>query len=353
MKATVPDVIERQQLKKANLKSVNLGRYPFQASLKYYEPKLHSKLAPTTMTENLRKLVYFAKIFEKLKEKKLVDTTDPRNMSQYDIESFLDYMKENELAMSTMIKYTDILDSLLSLYENNVIHDMKKRGDWPLLKSAVGNSNALTLEELQAIFDAIDNYNPENEIEEWHWIVISGALPLLFGTACRPKEIFSAKLADLKLDKRDGESAFFVRHPKGEGSWGQKEWIPIIRGDMVERLEFFLVKRKQYLKEHDVTTTYLFPNLETGEPLTGNTFRKIKMEFEELSGVSFKLKDMRTTYATLTAGPDMTRLNNVSLQLRHQNTNTTSKFYVQADRQNAQKRMKDVWKETPIKNNKP
>ncbi len=351
MRASVPGAVDRQKMKKTKPKEMKLGRYPFEAAIPYYLAKKYTKYSSSTYKENERKLHYFAEIFQELKDKKLASTTDPRHIDQYDIEAFLDYMREANLVMSTKIKYTNILESFLVTFDNDTISKMKNTDDWPLMKSVEGDARALEIEELQRIFDAIDNYEPKDEIDEWHNIIISGVIALLFGTACRPKEVFNAKVKDLEL-KKNGENAFFIEHPKGEGTWGKQEWIPIIRGDMAERLSDFMIKRNQYMKAHNLTSVYLFPNLENGQPYNGNTIRRIKREIEELSGVEFKLKDMRSSYVTITAGQDMDRLNNVSVQLRHKSVKTTEGYYLRLNRPKAQKKIAGVWEETAIRKSK-
>ncbi len=341
------EVMNKQKLKRTAPKDLHLGRYPFSGGIRYYEAKRSTKYSRSTMEENVRKLRYFARVFEEMKSNGLVRTTDPRTIDSYDVEAFLDWMKENRLEMSTKIKYSNVLESYLVTFGNHVVGDMKKTADWPLFRDEEKEIFSLEKEEVQKIFDALDNYEPTTIKKEWHRIIMSGMLSLLFGAATRPKEVFEAEKKHLKLE--EGNNAFYVEHPKGEDSWGRREWIPIIRGDMVERLKYFLVERAQFIKAYQCPDSqYLFFNPNTGRPYTGKAIRKMKAEVEKISGVKFKLKDFRATYVTLTAENDMDRLKNVSVQLRHKSVKTTEGYYLRLKRMKAQKKIANVWEETAI-----
>ncbi len=118
-----------------------------------------------------------------------------------------------------------------------------------------------------------------------------------------------------------------------------------------ERIKDFLAERERFLAENGICSPYLFPNLHTAEPYSGNAMRKIKKKYQEMSGVDFKLKDMRTTFATLTVGEHMERIDSVSMQLRHSSVKTTQSSYVNSDRSKPQKNIMDAWKETEIRKN--
>ncbi len=66
------------------------------------------------------------------------------------------------------------------------------------------------------------------------------------------------------------------------------------------------------------------------------------------SGVEFKLKDFRSTLTTITINGDLSRLGAMSAQLRHESPNTTHKFYNKIERCVASKKLKDLWRETPV-----
>jgi len=342
------EVMDRQKLKRMAPKDLHLGRFPFSGGIRYYEARRSAKYSKSTMEENVRKLRMFARIFEDLKKRGLVRSTDPRTIDSYDVEAFLEYMKEIKLAMNTKVKYANVLESYLVTFGNFTIGAMKRTADWPLTRDDDGEVFSLEVEDVQAIFDTLDAYEPTSVTKLWHKIVITGVITIMFGTAIRPKEIFDAKVKDIHLE--EGNNAFYIEHPKGEESWGRREWIPIIRGDMIERIKMFLIEREQFLKAHGFPNSqYLFINFRTGQPFTGKAIRRMKAEIEKISGVKFKLKDFRATYVTLTTQDDMDRLKNVSVQLRHKSVKTTEGYYLRLRRMRAQKKIANVWEETAIK----
>lgn len=150
---------------------------------------------------------------------------------------------------------------------------------------------------------------------------------------------------DIDLNKM----SFYIRHPKGEGNWGEPQWVPILRLDMVHYIEEFLEDRKGMLIEYGVQSDYLFVNPGTGLPFTEKSMRGLKKKVEDMCGIGFTVKEMRPTFASLTVNNCPERLNAVSEQLRQASPETTRRYYVRIDRQKAiKKSLGDIWKETKI-----
>jgi integrase len=76
---------------------------------------------------------------------------------------------------------------------------------------------------------------------------------------------------------------------------------------------------------------------------SSNAFRKLKKEVQELSGVEFKLKDFRPTYATMTVELDPNLLPDVSTMLGHSNIKTTQRYYAQISCDSAGRRIEEAW----------
>lgn len=335
---------EGEKVNKKHRKSITegarLGRYPFAASIEHYRRIREPYCTPTTLEEDLRKLRYFGRILEELKATGRVSTTDPRHMDQGDVEAFITFIKRKGVQEATRTKYLQILDRHLQLWGNSVIQDMKNDRSLGLPREHDSKKpiKALSLEELQKIIDAT------YEIEGWRGDVIRGVILLSFGTGCRPKEIFNAQVGDLDLE----HAQFYVRHPKGEGSWGESQWIPIIRGDVLGPLEAVLTAR---FSQTSLTTpeSPLFVCRANGTAYTGNGIRRIKAEVERISGVSFALKDLRSSLASITVAGDVSRLKAVSLQLRHASVKNTEKYYARINtNKEIQNSLGDVWRENSL-----
>lgn len=78
---------------------------------------------------------------------------------------------------------------------------------------------------------------------------------------------------------------------------------------------------------------------------TANAFQGTKRSVEELSGVSFRLKDFRSTLTTIIVNEDLSRLPAMSAQLRHSDIRTTQKSYLRMKNGVAGKQLRDAWKE--------
>jgi integrase len=58
----------------------------------------------------------------------------------------------------------------------------------------------------------------------------------------------------------------------------------------------------------------------------------MKDKISKISGISFQLKDFRSTLATMLVDGDETRMKAVSMQLRHESIKTTEQFYARIDK---------------------
>lgn len=332
--------LENAELRRADLTIVKLGRYPFRGAIKYYCAFQEGNLGKSTMDVDKRKLQQFAGVFEELKASKVILSTDPRKFTQAHISEFMIWMKSRNLNLSTQEKYLQILDRLLMLFGNDVIRRM--RSD-PLVHLPKGNRDkpirALSIEDVQKIFKASE------KVEGYTGIVLRGAISILFGTAIRPKELVEGLVEDVDLNTK----MYFVRHPKGEGSWAEPQWTPIIRGDMVPKIQAFLCERKAYLDKKKISSDYLFVNPVTLLPITPYSLRKMKKRLEKISGVQFRLKDFRSTVATLLVEGNLANLPAVSLLLRHKSVSTTSTYYTRINRNKEIKdALDELWKKKAI-----
>lgn len=82
---------------------------------------------------------------------------------------------------------------------------------------------------------------------------------------------------------------------------------------------------------------------------TANAFQGTKRSVEELSGVSFRLKNFRSTLTTITLYEDLSRLPAMSAQLRHKYTSTTQRSHLRMKDGVAGEQLRDAWREHPIR----
>lgn len=325
-------------LRRADLARVRLGPTPFETGIKYYIAKKEPELTPSTIIEDSRKLRYFARVFSQLKKAGVIDTADPRHFTQRHIEEFLVWMKSRKLARDAQAKYLQILDRYLSVFGNLIIVEIRRTKRIRLPReSSAGAIDALTHKELQAVFDAADR------MPGWRGSVLRGYMAMAFATACRPKELMAAMVQDVDMERH----AFYVRSPKGNGSWAEPQTVSIIRADMWPRIEQFLDERRKILG--DRTCPFLFMNAMTLKPYTLNGMHMIKNDVERISGVNFQIKVFRATYASLTLEGNLGAIKAVSLQLRHASVAMTERYYARIDRnKEVQAALGEMWKNNPI-----
>lgn len=319
-----------------------MGRYPFRAGIPHFIEARSPYCTTTTIAEDARKLRYFARVFEGLRAEGKAGTTDPRHMGRREVEAFLTWMKARGLSSSTRAKYLKILDHYLTSWGNRTISDLRLDRTITLPRGHEAPPiRALTVEELQRILDA--TYS----MQGWRGQAVRGLIALGFGTGCRPKEILNAETADIDLRR----ARFYVRHPKGEGTWGVPQWIPIIRKDMLPFLEELVTARGR-LEGPGTGSRHLFPSVDPRRPISGNTMRMYKAETERITGIKWAIKDLRSTFASVTVAGDVARLKAVSLQLRHSSVKNTEKYYAKINtEQEIEATLGDVWREHPIVRN--
>lgn len=318
------------KLRTADIKSVRLGRYPFAAGIKYHIARRAPYLSTSTIEENERKLRMMARIFEELKANGQIKNTDPRRISATDIEGFLLYMKEKKLATETREKYLAVLGTYLITWGNSTMDDMKRQHRLipPKMDKPI---KALSAEELAAVLQYIDG-------REEHWAkVMGGIIALSFATGIRPKEAVGAEIEDLRLP-----STFYVRHPKGEETWAVPQWVPIIRGDMIPRIEAYMRYRS------GAGGKYLFENPRTGKPYALNSVRMWCRTITRDTGIYVTPKIFRPTLASITIKGNLSRMKAVSLQLRHKKMSTTEQFYALIEDGSIEDEIGEAWKENPL-----
>jgi len=319
---------------------LKLGRYPFAAAVEVYTKRRVGIVAESTLAEDHRKLKHIGRIFESLKDQGLVGTTDPRHFEREHIQQLLRFMRAKGLDPASQAKILQELKNLLVFCKNHVMDEMKADGvKFP--KPGRKPIRVIPDKDLGRIFSATKG------MEGWRGTMARGMTALYFATGVRPKELRLAHLEDLDL----GKMTLFVRHPKGEASWASREEVSIIRRDMVPLVQAYLVERSREIARRGLEDVVpLFPNLKGGRGTfyTAQGFNGIKRMVEDESGVDFRLKDFRSTLATVTINNDMSRLPAMSLQLRHSKIETTQKFYARIDPAAASRQLEGAYLERPV-----
>lgn len=328
------------KFRREDIVRVRAGRYPFAVFIGPFISARETYCAESTLYTEEMKLRYFARLFAEMKARGETDTTDPRHMGRREIEAFLRWSKKQGLAESTRVRYLNFLENYLTWCGNGIVGEMKsdKRLLMPVNRHLDTPISALTVEQLQRIMDAAESF------EGWTGVAFRGYVALGFATGCRQKELLGGEMQDLDLQRM----RYYVRHPKGENSWGRPQWIPIIRGDMLPWLEDLAYARAG-LAASSYGPDYLFVSPRSGRPFAAQTFKNLKEKTVQATGIEWKLKDLRSTLASVTVAGDLSRLKATSLQLRHSSVKTTETYYARINsEQEIRKTLGNVWAREPI-----
>lgn len=310
-----------------------MGRYPFVAVLNKYLAERAIVLKPSTLDHEARKLRLIAKEIQAFADDGAISTANPTKLTAADIKFYSDHLS-GRLEPETKGKYLQYLNGLLLFAGNPVIEQMKRKG-FRIPRGSRKPIRSLSDGQLDAIQSAA------REIDGWKGARAAFLTVCYPATGVRPSELRLAHVEDLNTKAW----RLRIRHPKGEGSWGNSRTVPVMpqyRRDILR----YLKEREAYVRSCGRTrATYLIPRCDAGKDLyySDVAFRKLKKEIEEISGVEFKLKDFRPTYAQNTIDLDSSLLPDVSTALGHASTVTTQRYYAQISCDRAAQRLESAW----------
>ncbi len=315
-------------------KGGSMGRYPFLASVVKYLDTRRGVVAESTFNEESRKLRYLGRILEELKAKGKISSTDPRLVTRKDIQAFLTLMSEKGLDGETKAKYLQYLGGLLIFFGNPVLETMRREG-WKSPNVRGKTIRVLDERSLMTIQQAAET------MRGWNGDLARFMVWFYPYTGVRPSELRLAHVEDLNL--RTWE--FSVRHPKGDGSWGERRTVMVMPPARPAVLRY-LEARDAYIHQKGLEkATALMPNCyrRRDEFFSSNALRQIKAEIQRRAGVKFRLKDFRPTFAQTTVDRDSSLLPDVSRILGHSNLATTQKYYAQIRGSTALQRIERAW----------
>jgi integrase len=310
-----------------------LGRYPFLTVLKQYLATRAIVVKESTLDNERRILKHLAGEIQGLADSGKMSTTNPKKMTKMDIKTISDHLA-GRVDPDTRGKYLQYLNGVLLFAENPVIENMKREG-FRIPRGTRKPIHSLDEGELAAIQSAA------RELEGWKGVRASFLTICYPATGARPSELRLAHVEDLNVKNW----TLWIRHPKGEGSWGEPRTVLVLPQYRREILRY-LKEREAYVRSCGRSkATYLIPRCENGQDscYSSNAFRKLKKEVQELAGVEFKLKDFRPTFAQRSIDLDPNLLPDVSTMLGHSSVKTTQRYYAQISCDHAAKRLESAW----------
>lgn len=295
----------------------SMGRYPFLTYTEKYLREARARLAESTIKEQKRKLRYLNRVIGRLKAEGKITTTNPSKFLEQDYLEFVVWMKEKKLDNNTQRKYLGLLKAVSRSCGNTTIDKMiadKKI----VIHTTYKEPRSHTVAEVQHLLECT------KKMPGWNGYVTRFFVAMYVFLELRPKELRLACMKDLDT----GNWTFWIGNPKGEGWYGQQKnkGIPEVAKPYI--LEF-LKRREQYLKGKGIAQCEpLIPNItkDGAKFYTAQCFCRYRDELKKVSGIDFKIKDLRPTGAQIALDHGAS-IEAVSRDMRHSSTKTTELYY--------------------------
>ena len=313
-----------------------MGRYPFTECLNEYLPSEEGHLEPITMQSFERRLRQIGDIFHELKEKKLVESDNPKRITAEDIDRFVGYRKKNGIKSSTIHKDLGNLAKLLSYYDNEAVTKFKRKFPAHVPKRYHTRGPSMDDDVTNKILDRAMSLN----IRNWELMEAYGLVSLAIGAGFRPKELRMLSISNVSI-KDDGVE-IYAEHVKGEKSYGVARWVSL-HPDCVPVFMKYLEARSLRLKMAKKNEDALFPPIKhNGGYISYNRIRTLKSMVEEDLGIKFDLRKCRRTFGQRALN-DGQEIHDVSLCMGHASVSTTQREYCDKDLHDASKDMREYW----------
>jgi len=317
-----------------------MGRYPFLTYLKRYIDDCKHRKSQSTLAQEERTLRRIHAHFAELKEQGRVSSANPEKITEKDIKEFLFYIQQKGLHINTQAKYGQYLLSFLTFCGNLSMTKLKQRRELPRARH---DQEIIVLTEEEAL----KLLNVADRMPGWKETVMAFAVRFYLFMGLRASELRTAHLADINTTKW----TFYVRHPKGEATWGHMATIPIIQSLRPYVLDY-LEKRKERLREKGIKQCEaLLPNLnlkkDRGQFYIAQTFLMMRYELIAESGVDFDFRMLRRCCGQFLRDRDVP-LDAVSSTLRHQTTRTTELYYARIRDTKTYAKIEDAWSRQPL-----
>ena len=292
---------------------------------------------PSTIKEHRSKIRRFDPIFKELKRFGKVESIDPRDMTERDVRYFVNALQERDIVPATQQKYLQLLNCYLSFVGNRSVDEARRKLKITVQRNPI---KSLSVDDIGKIFLTID------EMKGWRGSVARGMIHMAFQTLARPSEIRTALFSDLDYVKKQ----FYIRNPKGKGSYAAGQFVDLLRPDFYSQINQYIAERETYLMRRGKTSEYLFPNIigESNGFYSSNAQRGIIREVSFRSGIDFSLKTFRAAGADLFITANLQNLNAISAQLRHSNVGVTQRYYADIQRSQVRKQLGDTFERIPI-----
>jgi len=319
-----------------------MGRYPFLTVANRLLQETRGFYAESTQKERRRKFRRIAQILTELHNQGLIGKLNPANMTEADVAEFIAWCRNN-LDDLTSLKYLHFLEEILTSVGNTAVQKVRIRRRSLIPKRTQKSIRTIPVGGINRLLTGA--YSLENPL--WD-MVAKAAIAFYSHTGLRVSELRLAKLSDLHLE----EGRIIVSNPKGKKRWANaEEEAPVMPG-IEPSINLYLGQRAEALRAlglNPLEVEPLFPYICSNGKVgywSEALWRKLKKHVEIASGVRFRWKDFRPTFAQM-AKDRGAPIEAVSKCLRHTNTRTTEQYYARIRSDTAFSLVRRVW-EAPV-----
>jgi integrase/recombinase XerD len=294
-----------------------MGRYPFITYAMRYLETVGGIYSDATVKELERRMRRMAKDLQSLKEQNVIDTCDPARMREKEVSTYLKLLRSRGLSDTGQRHNISALRSILLFCGNPVVDKMRIRYRQMFPTGRSRRYPPIEKKDIDKIHDRAET------ARDWRKLQAYALVVLALNSGLRTKELRLAQIGD--LDRNTW--TIVVRHPKGEGKYGQQRTVPILpRARKV--IVRYLALRSEMVSKRMPTNEALFPALgDRGDGIFSNgKMLTLKGIVEAETGVTFDFRACRRSFGQmcLDNGADV---ESVSILLGHTTTKTTEGYY--------------------------
>jgi len=311
----------------------SMGRYPFLAMIPKYLQDHSAVLCPETRKVRKERLERIGRRMYQLKEMNIISTTNPLKLTREDALVIVNDMSSRGWKPTYLGEMLKTLRLFVSYCGNPVFDELARLKLLP--KAPNPPVKTLTDEELNAIFQGAER------ISRWEGEVARFLCAIYPATGLRASELRLARIQDIDIKKWE----IRVVNPKGKERYASERIVPIHPMARETIIHFLEARYQRFAKYGIEEAEPLIPRIIDGKAgyYSVPGLRNIKLAVEQASGIKFKFKDFRSTFAQRTIDLDPSLLSSVSKALGHSTTMTTEHYYARIRDAPAIKLIQDAW----------
>ena len=299
--------------------SNSMGRNPLKTQISRYLEANRGYLAEATLIERGRKLVAFQRRYVGICRNDPTLKREPSRWGEREVMAILLEMRQKDWSPTTQAHEIENIAAVLRFVGNPVIDTLKARTPTLFPRRLSHRGPCLSAEDRRKVLSAAAS------IGGWSGEVARFLIAAHLYTGLRPKELRVAEIADIDTS----HWTLHVRHPKGEGTYGEPRDVVIPEPLRPYVLQYLRAREKMLPGKGILLAKPLLCRKDDPNAFySANRLRSIKAKVEQLSGVRFELRALRRTYGQMLLDNDAD-LEVASLALGHRSVRTTQAYYCQ------------------------